>query len=175
MKGSSFISIIILLLLLIFVFMFLSGYSIQFSDEGVLRAGLYRYVSKQIDRGDIVETCLPPQISAYALMRHYIKTGTCPGSAGPVTLQVVAKAPDVVQLTQTQVIVNNKALTNSATEKQDDLQHTYPAIARGTYVLNDGELWLMGNSNSSWDSRYFGSINQIQIRAIIKPIFLYEK
>lgn len=170
MFNKKIASFFVLLILLGLLFLFLLGFTIQFNSEGILPAGVYRAIHSTVQRGDIVESCLPRIISTYARMRDYIGTGSCPGSAGTVTLIVAGMSPDTVTLKQDSVSINGTPLPDSATQEQDHKKRYIPAIPRGVYPLSEGQLWLMGDQIDSWDSRYFGSIDKIQIRSILRPI-----
>jgi type IV secretory pathway protease TraF len=47
-------------------------------------------------------------------------------------------------------------------------------FAFGTYVLQPGQLWVLGNHPLSYDSRYFGMIPEALVNATARPLFTTE-
>jgi type IV secretory pathway protease TraF len=47
-------------------------------------------------------------------------------------------------------------------------------FAYGTYVLQPGQLWVLGNHPLSYDSRYLGMIPEALVNATARPLFTTE-
>jgi len=77
-------------------------------------------------------------------------------------------------LQQGYVAINGKRWPNSATLYADENQRIMPSIARGNYTLRQSEVWLMGlRDPRSWDSRYYGAIDQQHIKSTVEPLLTW--
>jgi len=136
--------------------------------------GLYREVNAPLKKGALVEVCLPVSIAKLGLERHYIHPGNCPGQAEPLLKQVAGLTGDEIELQQGYVAINGKRWPNSATLYADENQRIMPSIARGNYTLRQSEVWLMGlRDPRSWDSRYYGAIDQQHIKSTVEPLLTW--
>lgn len=137
--------------------------------------GIYtlKPISGQLKQNDLIAFCLDKKDQDFALSRGYILAGTrCNGST-PLLKSIIAIPGDNVTLTNNKIIVNNKTY-NYPTQQYDSKNRLLPNWPRGKYQNTLG-FWVIGtNSNKSWDSRYFGSINRNQIIFLIKPLWLWS-
>ena len=122
-----------------------------------LPMGIYR--TEKVDRanlkGKIVSFC-PPDTVIFRAARDQgtLKWGHCPSGFAPLLKRVVAVPGDVVRVVN-RVVVNGKSVNHGSLIKE------VAALYRSTPVLQtltDRELWVMGDTEDSFDSRYFGAI-----------------
>ena len=134
--------------------------------------GLYLRTPDPIQRGTIVDGCLPEPIARVGRERGYIGGGACPDGSEPVAKTVAATAGDRVELRKGLVAVNGVAIPNSATERTDREGRELPQYPRGVYTVAPGELWLLSTLNAhSWDSRYYGPIPVENVRSTVRELF----
>jgi conjugative transfer signal peptidase TraF len=149
----------------------LAGVVINISSSMPL--GLYIESKGNIQRGDIVELCLPYPHQKLALERRYIGHGGRCNGVDPVVKQVLAVPGDDVLLADNFIEINRKRFW-FVTKPFDGKGRPLNAYPRGEYY-NTAGYWVIGtNDPNSWDSRYWGAIDAKQIIAKLYPIFIYE-
>lgn len=135
--------------------------------------GIYKIIrkNKEISRGDLVAVCLSKDWQDYGLQRNYLLPSIrCHGSA-PLIKTVIAVPNDNVTLNENNIIVNNK-IYSYKTLKFDSKGKPLKIFPRGIY-RNSAGYWLIGtNSSKSWDSRYWGSVNESQVIFEVNSIFI---
>jgi len=134
--------------------------------------GLYREVSGGWDRGDLVFSCLPQEAAAVAVERGYLSTNAvnCGGHT-PVLKRVMALPGDRVDIVD-QVFINGELIPNTVLLDADSMGRRFE-VASGGPVAN-GQAWLIGNEiKYSWDSRYFGPVDQSLIMAKVEPVWTF--
>jgi len=135
---------------------------------------VYRVVSGNFKRGDLVAACLPIAIAQEGLAHGYLRTGACAGNAEPVGKIVCALAGDVVEVEPGWVGVNGVRFKRSAVSAQDSAGRPLPHVAWGRRRVSAGQVWLFGsNDRRSWDSRYFGPVPLANVRGEIKPVVVW--
>lgn len=92
-------------------------------------------------------------------------------NSGTLLKQVVAKSGDIIDITKSGVMINNKLLANSKpVEYASNIG--LQAMPVGYHrLLQSGEFWVMGASPHSVDSRYLGIVHQLQIHKTAKFLF----
>jgi conjugative transfer signal peptidase TraF len=137
--------------------------------------GLYRTSSAPIAKGAYVLFCPPPAaVFDEAKQRGYIGAGVCPGGYGYLMKRVLAAKDDAVTVTDEGVRVNDDLLPLSAPRKADAAGRPMPRFQADRYLLGPAELLLMSDvSGTSFDGRYFGLIDEVQIRAVIRPVIIW--
>jgi conjugative transfer signal peptidase TraF len=135
---------------------------------GSMPPGLYRMLplDRPIVRDDMVVVCAPKDAAALGAERGYMPAGDCPHRTAPLLKFAAAVAGDVVTLTQTAVTVNGHRLPDSATATIDSRHRPLPALARGTYRLKPGQVWLWTPYAHGYDSRYYGPVTLASVRAL---------
>ena len=126
---------------------------------------------KEPSTGDVVSFCPPPSHPAFKMARerHYLAAGFCPGGYQPVIKKVMAKAGDTISINEKGIFVNGNFLSKSKPKKHDNLGKILPNYKLENFVLKDGMLLLIGdNSENSFDARYFGIIDSIQVQNVLK-------
>jgi len=150
------------------------GFVITLTDSSC-PIGIYRLVRKPIERGQLVEACLPNTIASYGIAREYLASGRCPNGAEPVIKIVGATRGDRVDLSSEGIRVNGVALPQSATLSRDSRGRDVQTLRRGTYQTPNNLVWLFGLHDArSWDSRYFGPVPVECILGALVPAFTTE-
>jgi len=93
------------------------------------------------------------------------------GGHTPVFKRVMAISGDQVEITD-QVWINGDRVPNTELLPTDTLGREFYAATGGSVA--DGEVWLIGNEiKYSWDSRYFGPVDQHMIIAKVQPVWTF--
>ena len=137
-------------------------------------AGIYRVVSHNVARGDLVAACLPIAVAQEGLARGYLRTGECAGDAEPVDKIVGALPGDIVEIEPGWVAINGNRIAHSATASRDSAGRPLSHVEWGKHVVAASEVWLFGfNDRRSWDSRYFGPIPIANMRGKLEPVLTW--
>lgn len=145
---------------------------LRFNTTSSMPIGLYKVTNNTVTRGCIVSVCLPKTIAYFGLERHYLLQGSCENGVEPIIKKVIAMTSDKVDLNRKYIRVNGKVLAHSQTFVTDHTGDMLPAIERRIYTLPAHRVWLMGmNDERSWDSRYFGAIDEKYIQHVLVPLF----
>jgi len=133
--------------------------------------GIYRLVSNEWKRNDLVEVCLPVKIRDMAIERGYLKDqGRC-GGHPPVIKRVVGLGGDQVEISNV-VSINGEVSNNSKVRTLDSNGRALNSAKNETVA--DGHVWLMSTFNDkSFDSRYFGSIEEHYVVGQLEALWTY--
>ena len=105
----------------------------------------------------------------------YLTAGACPHGTRFVAKVLAATEGDIVDVTPEGTFVNGRALPHSAPQTHDTGERIMPA-ALGRHVLREGENWLYsGYNEKSWDSRYYGIVQDSLLRGVVVPIWTWGK
>ncbi len=137
-------------------------------------AGLWiehHFDNESLRRGMIVFVC-PPDNSVVRLMsdRGYLAPGNCPNTqVAPLGKSIRAIPGDVVRIESGSLAtVNGSPIPNSIAKP------SLPAWPEGEHAVQPGEVWIFSSySADSFDSRYFGPVNQSAIRGEGAPLLVY--
>ncbi len=144
------------------------------NTDSAASAGVYRVVSGDFQRGDLVAACLPVAIAQEGLARGYLRTGPCTGNAEPVGKLAAALPGDVVEIERGWVAINGQRIAHSATAAHDSHGRPLAHVAWGKHMVADNEVWLFGfNDRRSWDARYFGPIPLANVRGKLQPVLTW--
>ena len=140
---------------------------------GSLPVGLYVASRSRPARGALVLACLPPRVALFARARGYVpRGGACPGGVVPIGKPVLAVAGDTVTETRTGLLVNGMPIPNSQALATDRSGRPLPQLPTGRYVVRSGTVWIVSSySRFSFDSRYFGAVETVQVRACIRRLW----
>jgi conjugative transfer signal peptidase TraF len=137
-----------------------------------MKLGLYIKASGNIKPGDIVAFCLAEPYKILGLTKTYIQQGSKCGGTDPLIKQVIAIPGDNVVLADNYIEVNSYKQFYP-TLHQDSAGRSLAAYPRGTYSNTQG-YWMIGtHAKNSWDSRYFGPIENAQILYKLKPLLTW--
>jgi len=132
--------------------------------------GVYRIIrDKEIQKGDKVALCLNIPLQEVGLKRGYLLPARRCQMTEPLIKTIVAVPGDAVILKNNEIIVNSKVLPYP-TKYVDSHGRKLDVFPRGIYK-NIKTYWLVGtNDPDSWDSRYWGGVEQKQILFLIRPV-----
>ncbi|NOT13381.1 MAG: conjugative transfer signal peptidase TraF [Methylococcaceae bacterium] len=136
--------------------------------------GIYRLMDEPLTKGATVYFC-PPRTSVFDMAkdRGYLSAGFCPGGYGHLMKKILAAKNDFVAIGKDGVQVNGRLLALSEPFQADGAGRALPEY-EAAWVLGRDEFLLMSDSNnSSFDGRYFGSINRQHIEGVLRPIFTW--
>ena len=99
--------------------------------------------------------------------RSSIPAGWCEGGNMPLLKRVVGVAGDVVKITPAGVFINGKEVPNSKFQAvgYDGIPMPKPKCL-DSCTIQKGEIWLAGDTLTSYDSRYFGPVLIKNLRQI---------
>ena len=145
-----------------------AGWRINYSPSMPIGVWRLHPVAEPFQREQIVSICPPDgAVVRDARRRGYIGKGDCPGGYEPLLKPVAAIPGDVVTVDADGIAVNGRSLTNSAALTVDGRERAIQSLARGTYTVSPGELWLISTFHpASFDSRYFGPVSGALARGI---------
>lgn len=145
---------------------------LRFQHTGSLPRGIYRTVHGVPTRGAIGMWCLPPDVGTWARARGYLLQGSCPGGTEPIGKVVLGIGHDTIGFTTEGITVNGKPVPNSRPRLHDSRGCPLAPIRYGTYVLEEGEVWLGSPYTPlSFDSRYFGPVSTTALVSLVVPIW----
>lgn len=136
-----------------------------------LPIGLYVQSDSQ---SRLIEFCPSGEPAAISARRGYRGAGDCPDGASPLLKPIVARSGDVVEFKAEGIAVNNHLLRNTAPLSADTERRPLEHFPFGSYVVNADEVWVASSYNKrSFDSRYYGPVPKIQIRAHLRPLLTF--
>jgi conjugative transfer signal peptidase TraF len=125
--------------------------------------GLYRLAPRAPRVGDLAIVRLPHAVRALAAARGYL-------GADALLIKPVAAGPgDVVCRHGMTVSINGRV---AARARDADASHRPLSSWNGCVTLNEGQLFLLAQALDSFDSRYFGPVNRINVLGSGHPIWL---
>lgn len=134
--------------------------------------GLYRRVKGPVERGRLVELCLPEQLGKRALQKRYLPRRTwraCPGGASTILKVVAAVDGDQVVVRAKGLEVNGEISFSWGTYHSDPER---PLELPVHYRLAADEVWLHGLHPLSWDSRHFGPVRPASGVHVMEPFWV---
>jgi conjugative transfer signal peptidase TraF len=131
--------------------------------------------------GSYLAFCPEGALSKLTTERHYradagaMAAYRCSDGAAPMLKPSIARENDVVDVDAEGLFVNGVLIPNTAPLAADSLGRPLPALARGAYVVQKGEVWVASSYNPrSFDSRYFGPISITTIRERLSPFLVWH-
>jgi conjugative transfer signal peptidase TraF len=142
---------------------------IRINTSPSLPMGLYRITADPA--ASLVEFCPPMQYDQSSVARGYRTSGMCPDGGAPLLKPVIARAGDVVELSEAGIAVNGNVLPHTAARAVDSKGRTLRPWPAGRYVVTAGTIWLASSYNDySYDSRYFGPVPTAAILHPLRPV-----
>lgn len=142
---------------------------IRINTSPSLPLGLYMVTSDP--KAPLVEFCPEEPFASFAAARGYRSQGSCPDGASPLMKPIVARAGDVVRVTESGLNVNGRLLPNTAARRSDTSGRPMRPWPVGTYSVTPGTVWVASYYNPrSFDSRYFGPVAVSSINAHVLPL-----
>jgi len=127
--------------------------------------GIYRVIKQQnYKRGDLIVFPVPEQVRRLVLERGWLKPESY------LIKPVAAKTGDDMWITCGQVFVNGKPF--GTIKKQDRQGLPLPSLVFND-ALSPGKIAVLQRSDDSFDSRYFGMIDERDIIGRAVPIWVF--
>lgn len=150
-----------------------STLGIRVNGSPSLPIGLYRVSADPV--ADLVEFCPAEPFAALANARGYRQAGRCPDSGTPLLKPVAARPGDRVTVSSGGVAVNGVLLPKSAPRPRDTAGRPLVSWIPGSFAVRRGTLWVISTYESrSYDSRYFGPIEESQVLARLQPLLVWR-
>ena len=146
---------------------------LRFQLTASLPQGIYRIVEGVPERGAVVMACLPSPVARLALDRRYVWAGSCPGGEAPIGKVVLAVGGDTVEVGREGLSLNGRGVSNSQPLERDSRGRLLDHYPFGSHVVKPGQLWLFSpHHRLSFDSRYFGPVQQSSVLARLAPVWI---
>ena len=143
------------------------------NTDSAAPAGIFRVVSREVKRGELVAAGLSFDIAQQGLSRGYLRTGPCAGNAEPEGKIAGALPGDIVDIARDWSALNGRRIAHSAASRDSAGRHLAHAPF-GRRRVRASEAWLFCfNDRRSWDSRYFGASPVGIVRGRLEPIFTW--
>jgi conjugative transfer signal peptidase TraF len=126
--------------------------------------GIYRLAPVPLtglQRGMLVAICAPLKAAQLGRRRAYLSGGPCAGDTEPLLKMVVAIAGDNVSTSKSGITVNGRLLRDSKPVSVDSLGRKLKPCPLGSHRLRPHQIWLYADHAKSWDSRYWGPIENV--------------
>ncbi len=125
----------------------------------------------------LVEFCPPEPFGTLSRERGYREVSRfgCPDGAKPLLKPIAAKPGDVVIVSSSGIAVNGKPIPHTAALHTDSAGRPIPAWPIGIYPVRSGVIWLASSFNThSFDSRYFGPIQESAVLHHLRPLWIFQ-
>ncbi len=118
------------------------------------------FKATESNRGKVVRFC-PPDTAVFRRAREdgILRRGSCGGNYMPLLKRVMGLPGDVVQVSD-HVTINGVSLPHSKLQPRISKRYRIDGFR---LKLKDTEVWLMGDTDDSFDSRYFGLVSVVRI------------
>ena len=145
----------------------LVGVRINYSPS--LPIGLY--LTSNDPTSTLIEFCPAEPFAGLAISRGYRERGVCHDGATPLMKPVVARAGDIVTLSEQGIAMNGNLLPNTAPRTTDSQGRPLIPWPFGRYAVAPNTVWVASSHHPrSFDSRYFGPIATSAIRHYVRPV-----
>ena len=129
------------------------------------------YVTSSDPGAPVAAICPPEPYASFAIHRGYRTAGRCADGATPLMKPIVAKAGDVVELSQNGISVNGTAVPNTQPLTRDSTGRLLTPWNFGRFTVLPGTVWVASSHHPrSYDSRYFGPIPIACIRSRVRAL-----
>lgn len=151
------------------IFWLMGTLGVKINASPSLPIGLY--IRSSDPNVNLIEFCPSEPYASFAAARGYRSQGNCPDGASPLMKPVIARAGDVVGVSNRGISVNGRLIPNTAPKRADTQGRPITPWPFGTYVTANGAVWVASSYNRrSFDSRYFGPIPTNSIRTRLRPL-----
>lgn len=152
----------------------LAGFRINTTSS--LPRGLYITVDEPVQIGAVVLVC-PPVSSATeeARARGYVGfSADCPERFQRLIKRVVGTPGMVVNIASDgRLAVDGREQANSLARTADGYGRPLSAFFSSSRTLAEGEYLVLGDTEKSFDGRYFGPVDRGAIRSVMRPVFTF--
>jgi len=131
------------------------------SSPSAAPVGFYWREKPQLQRGQLVEVCLPYSWAQFAIERGYIAhSRRCPDGSEPLAKTILGMPGDTLWIDPATVL------------KEDTLGRPMPHVF-GLQHVGTGQIWLFGSARNSFDSRYYGAVPAANVIANLAPLWTW--
>ena len=131
------------------------------SSPSAAPVGFYWREKLQLQRGQLVEVCLPYGWAQFAIERGYIAhSHRCPDGSEPLAKTILGMPGDTLWIDPATVL------------KKDTLGRPMPHMF-GLQHVGNGQIWLHGSARNSFDSRYYGVVPAANVIANLAPLWTW--
>jgi conjugative transfer signal peptidase TraF len=132
------------------------------SSPSAAAVGFYWREKPHLQRGQLVEVCLPPQIAELGIERRYIShSWLCPDGSQPLIKMVLGMPGDEIDITPSMVLNKDRGGRS--------MEH----VTFGQHQVGAGQIWLYGSARNSWDSRYYSAVPMANVIANLTPLWTW--
>src|SRR5699024_1765808 len=142
-----------------------SGFKVTINYTNSIPKGLYFIQKGTASKGEYT-LLTKKELLDFATSRGYIAKGSYIGK------KVAATMGDTVVVSRRGVYINNIKQPDSQPKDFDQAHRSMPNNV-GTYILNKNEVFLLGETTNSFDSRYFGKVKSKYLKGILVPILTF--
>lgn len=151
------------------VFLMVGTLGVKINASPSLPIGLY--IRSSDPNANLIEFCPAEPYASFAAARGYRSRGNCPDGASPLMKPIIARAGDVVGVSNRGISVNGRLIRNTSPKMADTQGRSMTPWPFGMYVTANAAVWVASSYNPrSFDSRYFGPIPTSSIRARLRPL-----
>ncbi|MFB7146051.1 conjugative transfer signal peptidase TraF [Agrobacterium deltaense] len=151
---------------------FTGGYRLNLTPSGPL--GLWRIeeLQRPVSIGDLVFLC-PPTTAVFeeAWRRGYLRRGLCPGGIAPLIKTVAALPGQRVDITD-HVLIDSRPVPASSVSRRDGEGRVLLPDPGG--VVPPHHVFLHSPFASSYDSRYFGPVQDAGLLGLARPVLTFD-
>lgn len=166
--SSTRVMITVAVLLLVILLLASAGFRVQASGSGP--RGIWKFVPGPLAHNAWVAICPAPGIARLVRERGYAPPGPCAGDVAPLLKQVIALPGDRVELGPAGIVVNGGLLASTDVRETDRRGRPLPHPAWGSHPVAPGTLWVANQRHDSFDSRYFGPIDQERVLSLADAV-----
>lgn len=133
----------------------------------------FSYLATEFNTLDYVMLCVPSKISVKNMQELGlpVTSDECLYQSPYLAKQIIAKYGDYIDISNDMVKVNGVTIQNSQIFSEIKGIHLYQANLSKQFYVGKGQYFVIGGSIHSYDSRYFGLINQTDIYRKLKLIW----
>jgi len=118
-------------------------------------------------RGDFVAVMAPDEAQILAAKRRYVPNNT------PLLKTIYGVSGDEICIKKDVVMINKNPVAQA--QQYDSKGRLMPAL-KGCSILNDGAYFLLSTViENSFDSRYFGPVDEADILGVATPLLIFSK
>lgn len=168
LREKKLIIVVVAFISIIYFFTLISGFSINMSPS--VERGVYiLYPKINLKKGDIINFKIPKEIKIIALERNYLTK-----NIKSLTKYIVADEGDIVERKNNKIYINN--IYTATIYKTDSNNRELSSVfsEEEKIKLKKGEYFILGITENSLDSRYFGIIKYENIIKKSKLIIPFD-
>ncbi len=122
---------------------------------------------EELAKGDFVAALPENNVMKLAFSRGYLPAGA------PVLKTVFGVRGDEICIENNSIFIGKTSIVDI--QKTDSLGRPMP-ITAGCFILQDGEYFLLSTAiKNSFDSRYFGPVDEDNILGVATPLLIFSK